>query len=77
MIMPGVWVPRRFVPQVWVMYHSKVKTKQVYIHDATYATPFSLMLWGGHIRHDRSAGRSKKEGIDVIIGERASAMVVG
>ena len=32
--------------QVWIVYHSKMKTKQVYLHDSTYATPFSLMLWG-------------------------------
>lgn len=51
------------------MYHSKMKTKQVYLHDATYATPFSLMLWGARIRHDRSLEPSKKEGIEVVIGE--------
>lgn len=51
------------------MYHSKLKTKQVYLHDATYATPFSFMLWGARIRHDRSLERTKKEGIEVVVGE--------
>ncbi|CAM9784136.1 unnamed protein product [Discosporangium mesarthrocarpum] len=51
--------------QVWVMYHSKVKTRQVYIHDSTYVTPFSLMLWGGRIRHERPNGRKSK--VDVVI----------
>lgn len=50
-------------------YHSKMKTTKVYIHDSTYATPFSLMLWGPRIRHYRPEGRSKKKGIDVIVGK--------
>lgn len=51
------------------MYHSKMKTKQVYLHDSTYATPFSLMLWGARVRHERPLGRTKKEAVEVVIGE--------
>lgn len=54
--------------QVWIVYHSKMKTKQVYLQDSTYATPFSLMLWGAHVRHERPLG--KKHAVDVVIGER-------
>lgn len=54
------------------MYHGKMKTKQVFIHDATYATAFSLMLWGAHIKHDRRLENGKKTGIDVVIGESRS-----
>ncbi|CAM9373143.1 unnamed protein product, partial [Choristocarpus tenellus] len=52
--------------QVWVIYHSKVKTKQVYMHDSTYATPFSLMLWGARIEHVRPYGHTKKA-VEVVI----------
>lgn len=51
------------------MYHSKMKTKQVYLHDSTFATPFSLLLWGARVRHERPLGHTKKGSIDVIIGE--------
>ncbi|CAM9576881.1 unnamed protein product [Ectocarpus sp. 4 AP-2014] len=53
--------------QVWVVYHSKMKTKQVYLHDSTYATPFSLMLWGARVRHERPLGHRKKEAVEVVI----------
>ncbi|CAN0410628.1 unnamed protein product [Ectocarpus sp. 12 AP-2014] len=53
--------------QVWVVYHSKMKTKQVYLHDSTYATPFSLMLWGARVRHERPLGHKKKEAVEVVI----------
>ena len=49
------------------MYHSKIKTKQVYLQDSTYATPFSLLLWGARVRHERSPG--KKHTVEVVIGE--------
>lgn len=54
--------------QVWIVYHSKMKTKQVYLQDSTYATPFSLMLWGARVRHERPLG--KKHAVEVVIGER-------
>ncbi|CAB1110716.1 unnamed protein product [Ectocarpus sp. CCAP 1310/34] len=53
--------------QVWVVYHSKMKTNQVYLHDSTYATPFSLMLWGARVRHERPLGHKKKEVVEVVI----------
>lgn len=52
------------------MYHSKMKTKQVYLHDSTYATPFSLLLWGARVRHERPRGHTKKEAVEVVIGEK-------
>lgn len=58
--------------QVWVVYHSKMKTKQVYLHDSTYATPFSLLLWGARVRHERPRGHTKKEAVEVVIGEKNS-----
>ena len=55
------------------MYHSKMKTKQVYLHDSTYATPFSLLLWGARVRHERPRGwHTKKEAVEVVIGEKNS-----
>lgn len=51
------------------MYHSKMKTKQVYLYDSTFATPFSLLLWGARVRHERPLGHTKKSSIEVIIGE--------
>lgn len=54
------------------MYHSKMKTKQVYLHDSTYATPFSLVLWGAHVRHERPLRHTKKDVVDVVIGETGS-----
>eukprot|EP00752_Nemacystus_decipiens_P002894 g2693.t1 len=53
--------------QVWIVYHSKMKTKQVYLHDSTYATPFSLLLWGARVRHERPPGYRKKEAVEVVI----------
>lgn len=65
--------PPSLPPQVWVVYHSKMKTKQVYLHDSTYATPFSLMLWGARVRHERPLGHKKKEAVEVVIGETIQA----
>ncbi len=32
---------------IFVVYHSKVRTTRTYMHDTTLVTPFSLLLWGG------------------------------
>lgn len=62
---------------MWVVYHSKMKTKQVYLHDSTYATPFSLLLWGARVRHERPRGHTKKEAVEVVIGEKYKSMFCG
>ncbi len=51
-----------------------MKTKQVYLHDSTYATPFSLLLWGARVRHERPRKQTKKEAVEVVIGERLRAV---
>ena len=65
--LPCFHCPSRLL-QVWIVYHSKMKTKRVYLQDSTYATPFSLLVWGARVRHERQRG--KKHAVEVVIGER-------
>ncbi len=51
-----------------VVYHSKVRTTRTYMHDTTFVTPFSLLLWGSGVRHLRSGD---------IVGEQRSSSTTG
>ncbi|KAG5186900.1 P-loop containing nucleoside triphosphate hydrolase protein [Tribonema minus] len=58
----------------YVLYHSRVKTRQVYLHETTCCTAFSLLLWGSHIRHlrhteDTGGPTLKKRALIVAVDE--------
>jgi ATP-dependent RNA helicase DHX57 len=36
----------------WLVYHSKVQTSKLFVHDATIVTPYALLLFGGKIGVD-------------------------
>ena len=44
------------LPSRWLVYHEMVKTTSVYIRDATPVTPYQLLLFGGAISVQHSAG---------------------
>ncbi len=50
---------------ILVVYHSKVRTTRTYMHDTTFITPFSLLLWGSggsgvkHLRNDDIASEQR------------------
>jgi hypothetical protein len=43
----------------------QVKTSRVYIHDVTFITPLSLMLFGANVRVSRMEGSRKRCSINV------------
>jgi ATP-dependent RNA helicase DHX36 len=44
----------------FVCYYTKAKTSRVYLMDSTVITPFSILLWGGNIRHLRRAASTSR-----------------
>jgi HrpA-like RNA helicase len=36
-------------PAEWLVFHEKVKSSRVYLHDSTLVTPYPLLLFGGRI----------------------------
>jgi ATP-dependent RNA helicase DHX57 len=35
-------------PSPWLVYHEKVATSRVFVRDVTVASPYALLLFGGH-----------------------------
>ncbi|CAM9374393.1 unnamed protein product [Pylaiella littoralis] len=46
-----------------------MKTKRVYLQDSTCATPFSLLLWGARVRHERPGVQFWNKQVDVVIDQ--------
>ena len=47
----------------WMVYHDKVKSTRVYLHDSTLVTPYPLLLFGGPVTVNHSARRATVEGL--------------
>jgi ATP-dependent RNA helicase DHX57 len=49
-------------PTRWVVYHERVQTNSIYMRDCTSVTPYQLLLFGGKIDVQHSAGTLKMDG---------------
>lgn len=50
---------------MWCIYHRKVNTTKLYVHDLSFVSAFSLMLFGGVLTTCREMGRSKRTVVEV------------
>ena len=46
---------------ILALYHRKVKTSKVYLHDITFCSPLSLLLFGADVRLSREHGGSNSK----------------
>ncbi|KAK6966184.1 ATP-dependent RNA helicase DHX36, partial [Biomphalaria glabrata] len=65
---------KTYFDSVWMVYHCKLKTKKVYIHDCTMVSPYPLLFFGGDIKIIKNDGQEMIS-VDDWIQFRASASV--
>ncbi|ELU00030.1 hypothetical protein CAPTEDRAFT_224159, partial [Capitella teleta] len=46
----------REFPSLWLVYYLKMKTAKIYLYDCTAVSPYSLLLFGGHISMRKDKG---------------------
>ena len=49
----------------WLVFHDKVKSTRVYLHDSTLITPYPLLLFGGAVTVNHATRRASLHGLGV------------
>jgi len=54
--------------QGWLLFHKKVQTSQIFLHDSTLVGPIPLILFGGEFQVDVEKSKSAKSRTRIAIG---------
>lgn len=60
----------------WLIFHDKVKSTRVYLHDSTLITPYPLLLFGGGLKVSHSTRRANLDGLgaEFVIAPRTAVV---
>ena len=60
----------------WLIFHDKVKSTRVYLHDSTLITPYPLLLFGGALKVSHSTRRASLEGLgaEFVVAPRTAVV---